>query len=202
VWSGFALVEAVWDCIRPSVWGVVEEVEPWSSVQPSPREPTHRSREAVRPERELIRRRVRFVVLGPRQEEKMMAEHPNIRGARAAIEALMRGDTATLAAWIAEDAVWHVPGSHRLSGDLRGRDQILDRGRVMAELGIRTSVDEVHDVLGSGEHVVALLTTTTMGPRGRSSQRVAWVMHARDGMATELWAHNWDQAAIDTVIGG
>jgi ketosteroid isomerase-like protein len=107
----------------------------------------------------------------------------------------------TLAAWITKDAVWHVPGSHRLSGDLQGKDRILDRSREMAELGIRTSVDEVHDVLGDGEHVVALLTTTTTGPAGSSSQRVAWVVHARDGLATELWAHNWDQAAIDTVIG-
>jgi ketosteroid isomerase-like protein len=130
-----------------------------------------------------------------------MEEHSNVRAARTAIEALVNGDTATLAAGIAEGAVWHVPGSNRLSGDLEGRERILDRGREMTELGIQTSVDELHDVLGNDEHVVALLTTTTTGPGGSSSQHVCWVMHAKDGLATELWAHNWDQVAIDRVIG-
>jgi hypothetical protein len=29
-----------------------------------------------------------------------------------------------------------------------------------------------------------------------------WVMPTRDGQANQLWVHNWDQPAIDAVMGG
>jgi uncharacterized protein len=131
-----------------------------------------------------------------------MGEHPNVAAARTAITALMRGEVETLAGGIAEDAVWHVPGAHKLSGDLTGRERILGRGQEMAEAGARLVVEELHDIVGNDEHVVALVKTTTTGPGGSSTQNSVWVMHVRDGQATELWVHNWDQAAIDAVMGG
>ena len=45
-------------------------------------------------------------------EEGNMSEHPNVAAVRAGIEAFVKGDIATLAAMIADDAVWHAPGNN------------------------------------------------------------------------------------------
>jgi len=59
-----------------------------------------------------------------------------------------------------------------------------------------------HDALARLAACRGLVKTTTTGPGGSSTQNTVWVMHTRDGQATELWVHNWDQAAIDAVMGG
>jgi len=84
-----------------------------------------------------------------------MANHPNAETTRAALEAFMKGDMETLANSIADDAVWHVPGGHPWAGDFRGRDAILGRFGEMAKAGASVTFDELHDVLGNDEHVVA-----------------------------------------------
>ncbi len=113
----------------------------------------------------------------------------------------MKGDVATMAAGIGEDAVWHVPGAHKFAGDYRGREAIAGRFQVMAEAGVSLAIDEIHDVVGNDEHVLAMVKTTLTAPSGTSSQTSVWIMHVTDGKATEFWARNEDQAAIDALIG-
>ena len=131
-----------------------------------------------------------------------MAEHPNVEAARTSFEAFMKGDLEAMAAGIADDAVWHVPGKHRFAGDYSGRSAIVGRFAEMAQAGVRTTVEEIHDVVGNDEHVVGLVRFAIESPSGRSAQNSAWILHVRDGRATEFWAHNADQAAIDEIIGG
>jgi hypothetical protein len=128
-------------------------------------------------------------------------EHANVEAARASIEAMMKGDLQAMAAGIAEDAVWHVPGAHRFAGDYRGRENITGRFQTMAEAGTSLMVDEIHDIVGNDEHVVAMVRTTLTAPAGTSSQGSIWIFHVADGKATEFWARNDDQAAIDALIG-
>lgn len=128
-------------------------------------------------------------------------DHPNAEAARTSIEALMKGDVATMAASIAEDAVWHVPGSHRFSGDYRGREEITGRFQTMAEAGVVFGVEEIHDVVGNDEHVLAMVSVSLTTPSGSASQTSIWIMHVADGEATEFWARNEDQAAIDALVG-
>lgn len=130
-----------------------------------------------------------------------MADHPNVEAARTSLEALMKGDVETMAAGIADDAVWHVPGSNRFAGDFVGRQAILDRFGQMAEAGFQIAVDEIHDIVGGDDHVVALVKLSVTGPSGSASTGGIWVMHVRDGMATEFWGMNQDQATFDTVLG-
>ncbi len=111
----------------------------------------------------------------------------------------MRGDIETMAAGIAEDAVWHVPGSHAFAGDFVGRGAILERFRAMSGSGLTTEIDEIHDVIGNDEHVVALIRVTFGGAAETTSQTSIWTMHVRDGKATEFWARNEDQAAVDRI---
>jgi hypothetical protein len=130
-----------------------------------------------------------------------MADHPNVEGARTSLEALMKGDIETMAAGIADEAVWHIPGTNRWAGDFSGKPAIMGRLQQMIEAGIQTQIDEIHDIVGNEDHVVALVKVTLIAPSGSVSQRSAWIMHARDGKATEFWAHNADQAGIDTLLG-
>jgi uncharacterized protein len=129
-----------------------------------------------------------------------MADHPNAEAARASIEAMMKGDMDGMAAGIADDAVWHVPGSHPFAGDFAGKAAIVGRFRVMAEAGVTFKVDEIHDVLANDEHVAAMVTVTLQAPSGSNTQTSVWIFHVRDGKATEFWARNEDQAALDALI--
>jgi ketosteroid isomerase-like protein len=130
-----------------------------------------------------------------------MGDHPNVEAARAGLEALMKGDVETMAAGIAEDAIWHIPGSNQWSGDFSGREAIVGRFGRMAEGGYAFTLDEIHDVVGNEEHVISLVRVTAKGPSDSASTNSVWVMHVRDGEATEFWGYNDDQAAIDRVMG-
>lgn len=130
-----------------------------------------------------------------------MAEHPNVEACRTSIEALMKGDLATMGAGIADDAVWHVPGNHAWSGDYRGKADIVGRFQRMAEAGITFAVDEIHDVVGNDEHVVAMVRVTGSSAAGSTTQTSVWIFHVADGKAIEFFARNEDQAAIDALVG-
>ncbi|MGH2677965.1 MAG: nuclear transport factor 2 family protein, partial [Actinomycetota bacterium] len=52
-------------------------------------------------------------------------EHPGVERARASIEAFNRGDMGALSEFYADDVLWHVAGKHGLSGDYKGRDELI-----------------------------------------------------------------------------
>jgi len=130
-----------------------------------------------------------------------MGDHPDAAAARAALEAFKGGDLETMARAMAEDVVWHIPGSNRFSGEFRGKAAVLERFKAMGEAGVRASFDEIHDVVGNDEHVVALVRLSVAGGGGSASAGSTFVMHVRDGVMQEFWAMNDNQAAIDGVIG-
>lgn len=129
-----------------------------------------------------------------------MADHPNVDIARASLAALMKGDVETMAAGIADDATWHVPGSHQWAGEYSGKAEIVGRFGRMAEQGYGFTLDEIHDIVGGDDHVIALVRVTARGPSESASTKGIWVMHVRDGKASEFWGYNEDQAAIDRVM--
>lgn len=130
-----------------------------------------------------------------------MADHPNVEAARASLEAFMKGDVEGMAAGLADDAVWHIPGTHRFAGEYTGKDAILGRFQKMSEAGSRVSLDEIHDIVGGEDHVVALVQTSVSGPSGSASGNAVFVMHVRDGLLREFWALNDRQAEVDAAIG-
>ena len=130
-----------------------------------------------------------------------MAEHPNVESARAGFEAFMKGDVETMAAGIADDAVWHIPGTNRFAGTFEGKPAILARFQAQAEAGVRVVFDEIHDIVGNDDHVVALLRTSLQAPGGSASGDAVFVMHVSAGRMTEAWVSNEHQAEIDRLIG-
>jgi ketosteroid isomerase-like protein len=130
-----------------------------------------------------------------------MSDHPNVEATRSALEAFMRGDAETMMASISEDAVWHVPGGNAFAGDFAGKAGIGERFEKMAQAGAGAHLDEIHDIVGNDEHVLAMVRITASGAAGSTTQRSVWVFHVKNGKAGEFWGYNEDQAEIDRVFG-
>lgn len=107
-------------------------------------------------------------------------------------------DRDTMAASLADDAVWHVGGTHPLSGDYRGREAILGYfDTVRRETGDSMRLEPL-EVLANDRHGAAFLRVTA-DRQGRKLDVVvadAFRFDA-DGRILEFWAHATDQAAID-----
>jgi hypothetical protein len=129
---------------------------------------------------------------------KVTTEHPNALAYRSTADAFRSADVGALAALVAIDVVWHVPGMHSMAGELRGRDQLIAwLSRVKAKGFWLTE----HDVFGNDEHVCAL---STMGARRSGvdvQTRVVSVFHYRDGQQLERWFYPEDPAAWDQIFG-
>jgi ketosteroid isomerase-like protein len=96
----------------------------------------------------------------------------------------------TAASYVADDVVWHEIGA---AEPVRGKANLA--ARMADEAGTDIKWD-VHDVLASDDHAIALGTATaTRG--GRSlTYRTAEIYHVRDGQITERWAFSDDTQSI------
>ena len=107
-------------------------------------------------------------------------------------------DRDAMADSLAEDAVWHVGGTHGLSGDYRGRDAILGyfdavRGETSDTMQLKTL-----EVLANDRHGAAFLRVTAERQGRRLDTLVADAFRFDDdGRIREFWAHSADQSAID-----
>ena len=124
-----------------------------------------------------------------------MEEHPNAAVVRKMNEAMGSGDMDTAASFVADDVVWHVIGA---AEPIRGKAQLAASMASFAEADIKY---DVHDVLASDDHVIALGTATaTIG--GRSlTYRTAEIYHVGNGQVTERWAFSDDTKAITDFFG-
>src|SRR5438309_9703281 len=96
-----------------------------------------------------------------------MFEHPNAALVERLYAAFDGKDVASLGKLIAEDAVWHVPGTSSVSGDHRGQAAIFAYFQKLAELTDGTFHEELIDVLASDIHAAALAAAkATRGDRG------------------------------------
>ena len=127
----------------------------------------------------------------------MADDHPNATAYRRTADAFRSGDEAELAALIADDVVWHVPGPHSMAGEIRGRDALL---AWLGQLRTKGFWLVEHDVLGNDTHVCAL---SIMGARRDGVEvqtRVVSVFHYRDGRQTERWLHPEDLEAWEQIF--
>jgi len=114
---------------------------------------------------------------------------------RAASAAFGRGDLGALRdQFFAADIVWHIAGTGPLAGDYEGVAQVMGLLGKISELSGGTVRPELHDVLVSNDHTVAL-TTIRAGRAGKQLQlNLVHVIHAENGKATEVWTHSSDPA--------
>ncbi len=123
--------------------------------------------------------------------------HPNEELLRQGTEAFSRGDMDAVAALLADDIVFHVPGRSQLAGDHQGKDQVLSLFARQVQLTGGTFRLEMHDVVANDEHGV-VLTRTTAEREGKTLDALGvLVFHLRDGKVTEVWVHPYDEYAGD-----
>lgn len=107
-------------------------------------------------------------------------------------------DRDTMLDSLAEDAVWHVGGTHRLSGDYRGRDAILAYFDSVRQETTDSMVLEPLEVLANERHGAAFLRVTAERKGRRLDTVVADAFRFdEDGRIVEFWAHSADQSAIN-----
>jgi uncharacterized protein len=123
--------------------------------------------------------------------------HPNAELLATQLDALARGDLATAMSFYTDDVVFHYPGRNPLSGEYRGKEQVLGLLDKAFQLTNGSFKPEVHDILASDQHVAALVTVRAE----RDGASVEWqsvdLFHVRDGKLSEHWVHEVDQDAVD-----
>ena len=120
---------------------------------------------------------------------------PNQDVVRAASAAFGQGNLSALQdQYFAADIVWHVAGTGPLAGDYEGVAQVMGLLGKISQLAGSTVQPELHDVLVSNDHTVAL--TTIRAERGGKQLQLnlVHVIHAENGKATEIWTQSSDPA--------
>ena len=127
-----------------------------------------------------------------------MTEHPNVQRARDEMEVFQKGDLEGLRDFFAEDVVWHVAGSHPLSGDYRGRDELISYFQQVREMTGGSLQLEPESILASDDHIG--MFTRVRGQRNGKDMdaMLAQVLKVGpDGRWTEYWALADDQQGVD-----
>ncbi|MGH9225953.1 MAG: nuclear transport factor 2 family protein [Acidimicrobiales bacterium] len=119
------------------------------------------------------------------------------------LEAYARRDRAAMAEHFDDSIVWHVAGAHALSGDYRGREDVLDylaRAQYLAEGSLNLAPIEV---LSSDDHLVMFVRVR--GGRDGHYLDVELVEVFRIGPGgrwSEFWSMADDQAQVDAFWSG
>jgi uncharacterized protein len=128
--------------------------------------------------------------------------HPNVDLLKGFLDAYDANDREAVGRSLAEDAVWHVGGTHRFSGNYRGRDAILEYfDRVGSETGGTLRLEPI-ELMANEDRGAAFLRVTGE----REGKRLAVTMAEAfqfdgEGRIREFWAHATDQNAIDAFWG-
>jgi ketosteroid isomerase-like protein len=128
-----------------------------------------------------------------------MGDHPNAEALRKGYEAFAAGDMETVAVLFADNITFHQSGNNPLSGDFVGKDAVFGTLAQLAELTDSTFGQEIHGLLADDEHAVVMVEHGWEKPhpyRGKSVH----VWHVKDGIATEAWFMDPNQAAFDAAL--
>ena len=121
---------------------------------------------------------------------------------RRGYEAFIAGDMVWLNEHLHENIVWHVPGQNLLSGDYRGREDVL--AFFARSVVIALPEFDIHDVVASDDHVVVLTTVRwRRNDNGESYEnRISQIFHLTGGQVLEVWTMGDDLAGFDQFLAG
>ena len=127
-----------------------------------------------------------------------MPEHPNVTRTREYLDTFASGDLEGLRPFFADDVVWHVAGTHSLSGDYFGKDELIAYFHEARDLSGGSLTLEPSSIMANDEHVVVMLRVT-----GERNGKVLDIEMAEaftvrpDGTWSEFWAMPDDQDSVD-----
>jgi ketosteroid isomerase-like protein len=122
---------------------------------------------------------------------------------RRAMEAVSRGDAEGFGdILLADDVVWHWPGRSSVSGDYRGREEVLGLIRGFHELTRNTLRIEPLDILEGRDYLMSFTRATADQEDGHLDVVMADAMRfGADGRVEEFWTLSNQQEAVDSFIG-
>jgi ketosteroid isomerase-like protein len=124
-----------------------------------------------------------------------MAEHPNAAVIRDGFDMFNRADVEGLSNLIASDAVQRMPGDNAVSGEHKGRDNILAMYGKLGELTGGTFRAVIDQIYANDDRVVAIYRgTAERGPKKLDTLR-ALVFEMQNGKIAGL-----DDMSSDTAI--
>ena len=127
-----------------------------------------------------------------------MSDPDRIGRLQAWLSAYGKQDRETMRDSLAEDAVWHVGGTHQFSGDYRGRDAILGYFDAVRQETTDSMQLKPLEVIADERYGAAFLRVTAERHERRLDTVVADAFRFDDdGRIVEFWAHSADQSAID-----
>jgi ketosteroid isomerase-like protein len=129
-------------------------------------------------------------------------EHPNVRRLGAFLNAYAADDVEAIKAALADDAVWHVGGTHRFSGDYEGRDAIVRYFDSVGSETMGTLRLETDELMANDQRGAAFLRVTADRDERRLDVTMAEAFQFDDaGRIREFWAHATDQNAVNEFWG-
>jgi uncharacterized protein len=126
-----------------------------------------------------------------------MADLPQVELIRRGYAAFASGDMATLNDMFADDIEWTIPGRSPISGTRKGKAEVFDFFGQLAALSENTFALEMIDLLGSDDHVVALVHESAHRGEHRLDIDATHIWQVRDGKAVSFAAQTSDQYADD-----
>jgi ketosteroid isomerase-like protein len=121
---------------------------------------------------------------------------------RKGYAAFIAGDMEWLNEHLHENVVWHVPGHNLTSGDYRGRESVLSFFAKSVQIALPEF--DIHDVVASDDHVVALATVRWRRNDNNETfeGRIGQVFHLDGGQVLEVWTTGEDLAGFDEFLEG
>ncbi len=113
---------------------------------------------------------------------------------RRAYATFMSGDMKAIEGLLADDIVWHTRGWGPLTGDYRGKAEVLELIGRFFTLTEGQYREEVENFLEDGNRVVAVLSSRSEKPHLLESKHVD-IWDLRDGKLAEYWGIQADQEA-------
>jgi len=127
-----------------------------------------------------------------------MAEHRNAKLVRRLFASFGARDFATFQRLVADDAVWHFPGTRSaLAGEHRGRDAIAQFLASVMTLSNGTFRLEIRDVTASDDHAVVLFTGHGQRNGKTLFNPTSLVVRIAGGQAVEFSEFVWDLPTVD-----
>jgi ketosteroid isomerase-like protein len=127
-----------------------------------------------------------------------MDEHPNTAKMRAGYDAFTHADLEALKEFLAEDIVWHFPGSSPMSGDYRGHEEVFGFFMKVFEQTGGTFTVEVRDVMANDVHGMGIVHVTGERDGKTIDSAQVHIAHVNaEGRVTEFWNMPEDVRALD-----
>jgi ketosteroid isomerase-like protein len=115
--------------------------------------------------------------------------------------AIRSGDLAAASQFLDPEIVLHVPGTHRLAGEHRGRTafaHFAQQTRALTVDGEQIDILDILDILEGDDHVAVYCRVRAERSNGAElDNTTVHIMRINAGVVTEAWLHNWDDVTVN-----